>query len=110
MDNVDVMVQDSLPQRPQVLEHIPGPSDLDHFGTGITESFREIIVFPIEDAEIERRLGPLATDVVNERLSASVSETSQEKRDFHYLRWNRRQTSSGERFASQIFRLADFVA
>ena len=95
MDDVDMMVQDSLPQRPHVLEHVPG---------------REIIVLPIEDAQIERRLGPLATDVVNERLRASVSETSQEKRDFHYLRWYKRQTRKGDTLASQIFRLADFVA
>ena len=110
MDDADVMVQDSLPQRPQVLEHIPGPSDLDHFGTGGTESFRKNLVFPIEDAQIERRLCPLATDVVNERLCASVSETAQEKRDFHYLRWYKRQTRKGDTLTSQIFRLADFVA
>jgi hypothetical protein len=109
MDHVNAMVQDSLPQRPHVLEYVPGPSDLDHFGAGGTESFREIIVLPIENAQIERRFGPFAADVVNERFCASVSETAQEKRDFHYLRWYRRQTSSGERFASQILRWADFV-
>ena len=86
MDDVDVMVPDSLPQRTQVLEHVPGPLDQDHFHTGCAERVREIIVFPIEDAEIKGRLGPLAADVVNERLRASSPETSQEKRDLHYLR------------------------
>ena len=110
MDDVDVVVPDSLPKRPQVLEHLPGPFNLDHFGAGCAERVREIIVFPIEDAQIERRLGTLATDVVNERLCASVPETSQEKGDFHYLRWYSRQTRYGDTLASHIFRLADLVA
>ena len=104
------MVQDCLPQRPHVLEHVPGPPDPDHFGAGRTERIREIIVFPIEDAQIERRFGPFATDVVNERLCASVSETAQEKSDFHYLRRYNRQTRKGDTLASQIFLFADFVA
>ena len=85
MNDVDMVGQDGLPQRLHILEHVSRPPDLDHFCTGCVERGREIIVFPIQDAEIKRRFVPFATDVINERLCTSMPETSQEKRDFHDL-------------------------
>ena len=65
MDNVNPVVPDGFSEGQEVLEHASGPPDLDKFGAGRLEGIGEVILFPVQAAQVERRLAPLPADVID---------------------------------------------